>query len=55
MKSLKPMSDEWFSGVCWSSLLFGIFIIKMWVEFSLTSFGTLQYDCVITKEKCTNK
>ena len=28
-------------------LLFGIFIIKKCVEFSLTSFGTLKYDCVI--------
>ena len=27
-------------------VLFGIFIIKKWVEFSLTSFGTLKYDCV---------
>ena len=40
MKSLKLMSDEWFSAICWSSLLFGIFMIKKWVEFSLTSFGT---------------
>ena len=47
MKSLKLMSDEWFSAICWSSLLFGIFIMKKWVEFSLTSFGTLNYDCVI--------
>ena len=47
MKSLKLMSDEWFSATCWSSLLFGIFIMKKWVEFSLTSFGTLNYDFVI--------
>ena len=47
MKSLELMSDKWFSGICWSSLLFGIFMIEKWVEFSLTSFGTLKYDCVI--------
>ena len=51
MKSLKSMSDEWFNAICWSSLLFGIFIIKKWVEFSLTSFGTLKCDWVMkTKE-----
>ena len=51
MKSLKSVSDEWFNAICWSSLLLGIFMIKKWVEFSLTSFGTLKYDCVIkTKE-----
>ena len=41
------ISDEWFNAICWSSLLFGIFMIKKCVEFSLTSFGTLKYDCVI--------
>ena len=41
------ISDEWFNAICWSSLLFGIFMIKKSVEFSLTSFGTLKYDCVI--------
>ena len=45
------MSDEWFIAVCWSSLLFGIFIIKKCVEVSLTSFGTLKYDCVIKERK----
>ena len=29
-----------------NSLLFGIFKIKKWVEFSLTSFTTLKYDYV---------
>ena len=28
-------------------LLLGIFIIKKWVEFSLASFSTLNYDCVM--------
>ena len=28
-------------------LLLGIFIMKKYVEFNLTSFGTLKYDCVI--------
>ena len=37
MKSLVLISDEWFSAICWSSLLFRIFVIKKWVEFSLTS------------------
>ena len=41
MKSLALMSDEWFIAISGSSLLFGIFAIKMWVVFSLTSFGTL--------------
>ena len=41
------MSDEWFMAICWSSLLFGIFVIKMWVVFSLTSFETLTYAWVI--------
>ena len=47
IKSLKPTSEEWFIAVCWSSLLFGIFIIKKCVVFSITSFGTLKDDCVI--------
>ena len=47
MKSSELMSDEWFSAICWSSLLFGIFMIKKLVKFSLTSFGTFKYDCVI--------
>ena len=41
MKFLKPISDEWFSGISWSSLLFEIFMIKRWAEFNVTSFGTL--------------
>ena len=45
------MFDEWFSSICWNSLLFGIFMMKKWLEFSLISFGTLRYDYVIkTKE-----
>ena len=47
IKSLVLISDEWFRAICWSSLLFGIFVIKKWVAFSLTSFGILKYDCVI--------
>ena len=27
-KSLKSISDEWLDAICWSSCLFGIFIIK---------------------------
>ena len=48
------MPDEWFSGICWSSLLFGIFMIKKWVEFNLTSSGTLKYDCVIKTREMFN-
>ena len=45
------MSDEWFNEICWSSFLFGIFMIKQLVDFSLSSFRTLKYNCVIkTKE-----
>ena len=49
MKSLKLMSGEWFSAICWSSLLFGIFVIKKWVQ---TSFG--KYDCVIKTREMFN-
>ena len=31
MKSLELMSDEWFSVIYWSSLWFGIFMIKRWL------------------------
>ena len=54
MKSLVSISDEWFNAICWSSLLFGIFAIKKWVVFSLTSFGTLKYDCVIKTREIFN-
>ena len=47
MKSLELLSDEWFSATCWSSLLFGNFMIKKWAEFSQTTFGNLKYDCII--------
>ena len=48
------MSDEWFNAICWSSPLFEIFVIKRWVEFSLTSFGTLKYDWVIKTRRMLN-
>ena len=54
MKSLELMNnaiewlnDEWFNAIYWSFLLFRFFMTKKWVVFSLTSFGTLKYDCVI--------
>ena len=47
MKSLELIPDEWFTAICSSSLLFEIFIKKKWVEISLTSLGTLKYNCVI--------
>ena len=28
MKSLELISDEWLSAICWSTLLFGTFMIK---------------------------
>ena len=37
----------WMFTICWNSPLLGIFKMKKWVEFSLTSFGTLKYDCII--------
>ena len=54
MKSLKFISDEWFRAICWSSLTFEIFMIKMWVEFNLTSFGTLEHDCVTKTREMFN-
>ena len=47
MNYLVPISDEWFIAISYSSLVFGIFVIKKWVVFSLTSFETLKYDCVL--------
>ena len=32
-------------------LYFEFFMIKNWVEFSLTSFGTLKYDWVIKNKR----
>ena len=43
IKSLVITSGERFSAICWSPLLFGIFMLKKWVAFSLTSFGTLTW------------
>ena len=40
IKSLKSISDEWLNVIFWSSPLFGIFMIKKCVEFSLKSFDT---------------
>ena len=50
LKFFKSISNEWLCRICWSSLLLGIFIMKRLVVFSLTSFGTLKYDCVIKKD-----
>ena len=54
IKSLVLISDEWFSAICWSSLLLGILVIKKWVAFSLTSFGSLKYYCVIKTREMFN-
>ena len=54
MKSLVLMPDEWFIAICWRSLLFGIFVMKKWVVFSLTFFGTLKYDFVINVREIFN-
>ena len=53
-RSLVLMSDEWFIAICWSSLLFGIFEKRKWVVFSLTSFGTLNYDWIIKTREVFN-
>ena len=47
------MSDEWFA-IVESSFLLGIFAIKKWLVFSLTSFGTLKYDWVIKTREIFN-
>ena len=52
-KSLVLMSDEWFA-IVKSSFLLGIFAIKKWVVFSLTSFGTLKYNWVIKTREIFN-
>ena len=52
IKSLELMSDEWYSAICRSSLLLGIFKMKKWVESSLTYFATLKSDCVIKTREC---
>ena len=49
------MSDEWFIAICLSSHLFGIFIIKICVVFSVTYFDTTsKYDCVIKTREMFN-
>ena len=45
LKLLKSISDEWLIAVFWSSQLFGIFMIKKCVVFSLISFDREKYDC----------
>ena len=40
--------------IFWSSLLFGIFTIKKYVQFSLTSYGTLKNDRVIKTREIFN-
>ena len=35
-------------------VLFGIFMMKKWEEFSLTSLGTLKYDYVIKSREMFN-
>ena len=52
-KSLVLMSDEWFA-IVESSFLLGVFAIKKWVVFSLTSFGTLKYNWVIKTREIFN-
>ena len=54
IKSLKSISDEWLIAISWSSLLFGILIMKKWVVFNLTSLGTLSYDWVIKTREIFN-
>ena len=48
------MSDEWFDAIWWIFRLFGIFIIKECIEFSLTSFYNLTYDCLIKATEMFN-
>ena len=51
LNSSKLISAEWLVAISWSSLLFGMFMKKKCVVFTLTSFATWKYDCVVkTKE-----
>ena len=54
LNSSKSISDEWLVAICWSYCLFGIFMIKKFVVFSLTSFGTQKYDCVMNNKETLN-
>ena len=47
LKVLKSISGELLIGICWSSRLLGVFMMKMCVVFSLTSFGNWKYECVM--------
>ena len=47
-------SDDWLYAVLLSSLLFGIFVIKKCLAFSLTPIGTLNYDCVMKTREIFN-
>ena len=51
IESFKSMSDEWFIAICWRSFLFKTFIIKNCAIFIISSFGALNYDCVIKTMK----
>ena len=53
-KSSVLISDEWFIAICWSSPLLKLFVIKKWVVFNLTSFGTLKYEWVIKTREVFN-
>ena len=53
IKSLVLMFDEWFP-TFWSSPLFEVFPIKKWLVFTLTSFGTLNYDRLIKTREIFN-
>ena len=48
------ISDEWFYAISWSPVLFGIFMMKKGIEFSVTSFGNLKYDCIIRTTEMFN-
>ena len=47
LKVLKSISGELLIGICWSSRLLGVFMMKMCVVISLTSFGNWKYECVM--------
>ena len=51
LNSPKSVSDEWLVAVVWSFALFRSYMMKKCVIFSLASFGTRMYDCVLSTIK----
>ena len=50
LNSAKSILDVWVISISWSSFLLWIFMTKKSVEFSLKSFLTVKYDCVMNRK-----